>query len=189
LLKELANLANALSQQSGSENGDSSGSGSGKGGSSGSDSGKSRSSGAGAPRASLNANRARYPKLSNWQAKNPAPKLGSPADLTRLQDRPRPDAGKTPSDSPGKKGSTRTPSASPFSDRLKATPRGERARPTPRAGQNPFNIASRPKGAAAKSGGTPNRLLRGSPSVGHQLTRAPRQMGATWRPRGGGRRR
>jgi hypothetical protein len=162
LLEELGNLNNALSQQSGS--------------------GNSGSSGAGAAGAFLKANRARYPKLSKWQAKNPAPKPGSPAKLTRLRDGPRRDAGKTSSDPLGKKGSTRTPSASPFSDRLKATPTGARARPTPHAGQNPFTIASRPKGAASRSRGTPNRLSRGSPSVGHQLTRAPRQMGATWRP-------
>ena len=176
LLQELGNLANALTQQSGSGNS----------GSSGSDSGNSGSSGAGAPGASLNANRARYPKLSNWQAKNPAPKLGSPANLTRLQDGPRPDAGKTPFDPLGKKGPTKTPSASPFSDRMKATPPGARARPTPHAGQNPFKIASRPKGAAPKPSGAPKQLVRGSPSLGHQLTRAPRQMSAAWRPRGGG---
>src|SRR5262249_4232689 len=66
LLQELGNLNNALSQQSGSGNS----------GSSGSDSDNSGSSGAGAPGAFLKANRARYPKLSNWQAKNPAPKRG-----------------------------------------------------------------------------------------------------------------
>ena len=186
LLQELGNLANALTQQSGSGNSGSSGSDSGNNGSSGGDSGNSGSSGAGAPGASLNANRARYPKLSNWQAKNPAPKLGSPANLKRLQDGPRPDAGKTPFDPLGKKGPTKTPSASPFSDRMKATPPGARARPTPHAGQNPFKIASRPKGAAPKLSGAPKQLVRGSPSLGHQLTRAPQQMSATWRPRGGG---
>jgi hypothetical protein len=216
LLQELGNLANALAQQSGSGDssssgsgsgnssssgggsGDSSssgggsgdsgssGSGSGNSGSSGSGSGNSGSSGAGAPDASLNANRARYPKLSNWQAKNPAPKLGSQANLTRLRDGPRPDAGKTPFDPLGKKGPTKTPSPSPFSDRMKATPPSERARPTPHAGQNPFKIASRPKGAAPKLSGAPKQLVRGSPSLGHQLTRAPRQMSATWLPRGGG---
>jgi len=186
LLQELANLNSAVSQQSGSGDSGSSGSGSGNSGSAGSGSGNSGRSGAGAPRASLNANRARYPKLSNWQAKNPAPRLGSPANLTRLRDGARPDAGKTPSDPLGTRGATRTASASPFSDRMKATPAAERARPTPHAGQNPFNIASRSKGAAPKSGGTPNRLFRGSPSMGQQLTRAPQQMGAAWRPRGGG---
>jgi hypothetical protein len=216
LLQELGNLANALTQQSGSGNSGNSGSGSGdsgssgsdsgnsgssgsdsgnsgssgsdsgNSGSSGSDSGNSGSSGAGAPGASLNSNRARYPKLSNWQAKNPAPKLGSPANLTRLQNGPRPDAGKTPFDRLGNKGPTKTPSASPFSDRMKVTPPGARARPTPHAGQNPFQIASRPKGAAPKPSGAPKQLVRGSPSLGHQLTRAPRQMSATWRPHGGG---
>jgi len=186
LLQELGNLNNALSQQSGSGNSGSSGSDSDNSGSSGSNSGNSGSSGAGVPGAFLKANRARYPKLSNWQAKNPAPKLGSPANLTRLQDGPRPDAGKTPFDPLGKKGPTKTPSASPFSDRMRATPPGARARPTPHAGKNPFKIASRPKGAAPKPSGAPKQLFRGSPSLGHQLTRAPRQMSAAWRPRGGG---
>jgi uncharacterized membrane protein YgcG len=101
---------NSGSSGSDSGNSGSSGSDSGNSGSSGSDSGNSGSSGAGAPGTSLNANRARYPKLSNWQAKNPASKLGSPANLTRLQDGPRPDAGKTPFDRLGNKGPTKTPS-------------------------------------------------------------------------------
>jgi hypothetical protein len=129
----------------------------------------------------LGANARDYPKLTDWTRKNPQPKLGSPTDLARFKDAPG---------HPGKSAPNKGPSAAPFSDRLKATPPAERARPMPHMGQNPFNIARKPtiKPGTGKPVGPPRQVMRGAPSMSHQLTRAPSQMRAAWQPRGGGHR-
>jgi hypothetical protein len=172
LLKELASLANAYdSSNSGSGDGTGTGSGSGNG-SGNSGNGNSLNN-------FLNANPKNFSKVADWAKKNPAAKVGSPNDLTRLKDNPA--KGPVGKETPGK-------SASPFADRLRSTPASERASPMAQGHQNPFNIASKSPGGAVKpaGGGHPQQVFRGNPSTGHQLTRAPQQMHSAWKPHGGG---
>jgi hypothetical protein len=138
----------------------------------------------------LGKNARNFPQLTDWAKKNPPAKLGSPADLARLKNAPG-DSGKT--------APIMGRSAAPFSDRLKATPPTARARPVPHAGQNPFRIAdkstprpgtgkpkSTPRPGTGQPARPPQRVMRGTPSMSHQLTRAPSQMRAAWHPRSGG---
>jgi hypothetical protein len=175
LLKELAALADAYNA-SGSGTGDGSGSGDGSGNNSG------NTASGNTVNNFLTAKPSDFPKLAEWAKKNPGPKLGQPSDLTRLKDGPG--SGKPPifgKDNPAK------PSASPFADRLKATPANDRARPMPQGAKNPFSIAARAPVGAPKLSGHPQQLFRANPSMGHQLSRAPVQMQTAWRPQGGGR--
>ena len=117
-----------------------------------------------------------YPKLTDWKAKNPAPKLGSPTDLSRLKDGP---LSKPPFD-PGK-----GPNANPFTERLKGTPPNQRALPMAQGGQNPFALAAKKPGpnvGGGKPPAGPQQMFRGSPPMGQQLARAQGQMKGAWRP-------
>jgi len=196
LLQELSSLAAALAS-SGSGYGDtgngdlgapgngSGNTGAGDNGAAGNGSGNNSGNGSGdnvsvnAPSNLLNANPSNYPKLANWAAKNPAPKLGSPSDLNRLKNPP---AGQSPLTGKSPIGS----GAAPFSDLMKATPANQRALPSPKGSQNPFNIAGKPAAKpnlGQQPGGVPSQMFRASPSMSQQLTRAPAQMQAAWHPR------
>lgn len=197
LLQELAQLANTLaSNASGTSTGSDGGTSTGSDGgtSSGSDGsgtsayggavgvnsyGDSYQVGAAGTAASrlLAANAERFPKLADWAAKNPPPR-GLPTDFTRLKPPFEPkELPKLPFEPP--QGAPRQP----FSDLMKATGPGERARTLPQAAANPFHVAGLPKAMPnPPASGSPQQVLRGAPSLGSQLSRAPMRMGGAWSP-------
>lgn len=203
LLQELAQLASAAAANAGGSSTGDSGTGTGSGNDSGTGSGSGNGSGnsvnsygdsynvngnASGNTASrlLAANAGRYPKLSDWAARNPLPKEFRPPDFTRLKpppepkDRPPFPVGKLPFEPPS--GGPRAP----FADHLKAIGPAERGRPMPAGAKNPFHLASMPPKAMPKAPMVPQQVFRGAPSMGQQLSRAPGRMGAAWaHPRGG----
>jgi hypothetical protein len=93
----------------------------------------------------------------------------------------------------GDKGAPGGAGGSPFSDKMRATPPENRARPTPQGGRSPFagggqmpSPGGAPKIGGGSPGGRPQQIVRGSPPMGQQLTRAQGQMHAAWKPHGGG---
>jgi len=196
LLQELSQLAQALAQYASENSSGDTGSGSGDGSGSGSNGyGDSYSSypEVNAAAAYVAANAARYPRLTDWRAKNPAPKLGSPADQLLPKDGlpkdpfpklPKDDFPKLPKDKPPLD-PIKKPTKTPFSDQLKNIPPADRARPAPEM-QNPFDVAKLKPQPMGKQPEIPHNLFRGAPSIGQQMTRAPMQMRSAWSPPRGG---
>jgi hypothetical protein len=177
LLQELSQLADALASSYSGSGASNTGTGSGDG-SYGNGYGDSYGNSGDGNRAGavVAGNGNQYPKLTNWRGANPAPNLGSVANIPRLP--------ANPTNKPFESG--KAPSASPFSDHMKGTPAADRARPTPQASQNPFSVAA--KKPAPSTGPKPagQQLARATPPMGQQLTRAQGQMHSAWKPPAGG---